>query len=363
MKRTSLHDLHVRDGARMVDFAGWSMPVEYEGIVAEHTAVRHAAGLFDVGHMGEFRVTGSEAGELLQYVTTNDVGILEVGRAQYSAMAYPNGGVVDDCLLYRVGPENYMLVVNAANIGKDLEWIQSHNTFDAELTDISDETGMIAIQGPMAASILKNLSPTPLKTLASYHFVETSLGSVDGLLSRTGYTGEDGFEFYCPELDVVSVWDRILEAGRPLGLRPVGLGARNTLRLEAGLLLYGNDLDHTTTLLEAGLGWIVKPNTSDFIGREKLLQQKAEGIDRKLVGFQMQGREVARDRYPVEVEGQTVGLVTSGSPSITLKKNIGLAYVPVRHSAVGTCFDVAIRKRLAPAEVVPTPFYRRRELI
>ena len=360
MKQTSLHEVHVQSGARMREFAGWSMPVEYSGIASEHEAVRSAAGVFDVGHMGEIEVEGPEAERFLQFMTTNDVSRIVDGQAQYSVLATPAGTVVDDLLIYRRTRENFMLVVNAANVSKDLDWLRQHNHFDARMSDISDRTGLIAIQGPKALDCLIHLSGADPADLPYYRFVETTLAGVNGMLSRTGYTGEDGFEFYYPQGEGPRLWEAILDAGKGLGARPAGLGARNTLRLEAGMLLYGNDIDDSTTLFEAGLGRIVRLDCGDFVGRESLLAEKAAKPKRKLAGFRMLGREIARDRYPVFVEGRECGHVSSGSPSITLKKNIGLAYLPYEFSTPGTRLEIGVRKRMCHAEVVVTPFYRRR---
>ena len=337
------------------------MPVEYSGIAKEHTAVRTSAGLFDVSHMGEFEISGPQALELIQYVTSNDASRLSDGQAQYSALTTPEGTAVDDLLVYRHSRDRFMLVVNAANTESDLEWVRLNNTFDAHVEDISAKTGLLALQGPRAQDMLQPLTTTSLPTIPSYHFVSANVLGVDTLLSRTGYTGEDGFELYFPARDSERLWDGILKSGAPGGLLPAGLGARNTLRLEAKLLLYGNDLDRTTTLLEAGLGWIVKADKGDFIGRESLVRQKAEGIQRKLVGFAMTGRDIARDHYPVYVKGVEVSHVTSGSPSITLKRNIGLTYLPAEHSAFGTKLEVSVRGRACEAEVVRTPFYKRKD--
>jgi aminomethyltransferase len=360
-KRTALFDIHKGMGARLIPFGGWSMPVEYSGIAREHTAVRSAAGLFDVSHMGEFEISGPQALELIQYVASNDASHLSDGQAQYSALTTPEGTAVDDLLVYRHSRDRFMLVINAANIECDLKWIQSHNTFNAHVEDISDRTGLLALQGPRAQEILQPLTATALPTIPSYHFVSATVVGVATLLSRTGYTGEDGFELYFAAPESEKLWNGILKSGHAAGLLPAGLGARNTLRLEAKLLLYGNDLDRTTTLIEAGLGWIVKESRGDFIGRESLARQKAEGVRRKLAGFVMSGRDIARDHYPVYVKGVEVSHVTSGSPSITLKQNIGLTYLPVEHSAVGTKLEVSVRGRACEAEVVRTPFYKRKD--
>jgi aminomethyltransferase len=360
-KRTALFDIHKGMGARLIAFGGWSMPVEYSGIAREHSAVRTAAGLFDVSHMGEFEVTGPESLQLIQHLTSNDASLLADGQAQYSALTTPEGTAVDDLLVYRHSANRFMLVVNAANIESDLEWIRSRNTFNAQVEDISEKTALLALQGPRAKEILQPLTDRSLQAIPSYHFVSGKVMGVEALLSRTGYTGEDGFELYFPAAESEKLWSGILKAGEPLGLLPAGLGARNTLRLEAKLLLYGNDLDRTTTLLEAGLGWIVKFEKGDFIGRDSLKRQKTEGVSRKLVGFVMRGRDIARDHYPVYVNGAEVSHVTSGSPSITLKQNIGLTYLPAAHSAVGTKLEVSVRGRACEAEVVRTPFYKRKD--
>jgi glycine cleavage system T protein (aminomethyltransferase) len=359
-KRTPLYAVHKALGARLIPFGGWEMPVEYSGISKEHTAVRTAAGLFDVSHMGEFEVRGPEALDLIQFVTTNDASQLKDGQAQYSVLAYPHGTFVDDLLVYRHNAEHFMLVVNAANIAKDFEWITSHNRLDATVDDISDDTTLIAVQGPRSVEILQPLTDVQLQDVRYYHFARGKVLNVDAIVSRTGYTGEDGFELYFPARHAELVWNGILEAGTPLGLVPAGLGARNTLRLEARMLLYGHDMDGTTTLLEAGLGSVIKFEKEEFMGRDALLKQKQEGVKRRLVGFEMLGREIARDHYPVFIDGREAGHVTSGSPSITLKKNIGLAYLPADRAAIGTTFQVMVRSKLSEAKVVRTPFYKRR---
>jgi len=360
LKRTALFQTHLDLGARMVSFGGWHMPVEYSGISKEHTAVRTAAGLFDVSHMGEFRISGPQALALVQHVTCNDAARLADGQAQYSALPTENGTVVDDLLVYRESADRYVLVVNAANIQSDLDWIQSHHNFDARIEDVSSETGLLSLQGPHAQGILQTLTEVSLQQIRPFHFIRGSVSTVDAVISRTGYTGEDGFELYFPAEHSVSLWNSILEAGKPFGILPAGLGARNTLRLEAKLMLYGNDLDRTTTLFEAGLGWIVKLAKGAFIGSQALARQQAEGIQRSLAGFEMMGREIARDGYPILFDGREVGRVTSGSPSITLKKNIGLGYLPMEHAAIGSAIQVLVRNRPCDARVVPTPFYKRR---
>jgi aminomethyltransferase len=360
-KRTALFPVHQELGAKLIPFGGWTMPVEYAGIAKEHTAVRTAAGLFDVSHMGEFEITGPQALDLVQYVTSNDAARLSDGQAQYSVLPTREGTAIDDLLVYRYSGERYVLVVNAANIQKDFDWIHSQNRFDAQISDISDDTGLLALQGPQAAEILQPLTTVSLDSLRPYHFAYGRVSGIDATVSRTGYSGEDGFELYFPAVHSETLWNHLLASGQPAGLLPAGLGARNTLRLEAKLLLYGNDLDETTSLLEAGLGWVVKLDKGDFVGREALAKQKRAGVHRKLVGFEMLGRDIARDHYPVHIDGKEVSHVTSGSPSITLKKNIGLTYLPVEHSETGGKFEVLVRGRACEAVVVRTPFYKRDE--
>jgi aminomethyltransferase len=358
-KRTALYEVHRSLGAKLIPFGGWDMPVEYSGIAREHTAVRTGAGLFDVSHMGEFEVRGPQALNLIQFVTTNDASKLSNGQAQYSAMAYPEGTVVDDLLVYRHSQDHFMLVVNAGNIGKDFDWIRSHNRFNASIEDHSDRYTLLSVQGPRCVDVLRPLIEGQFADIPYYHFRRSQILEADAILSRTGYTGEDGFEIYFSPEFSKSIWNAILEAGGSFGLLPAGLGARNTLRLEARMLLYGNDMDPTTTLLEAGLGWIVKLDKGPFIGSEAIAREKAAGVKRKLAGFEMLGREIARDHYAAYFKDQQVGRVTSGSPSITLKKNIGLVYLPAEHAAIGTRFQVSVRGRLCDAQVVPTPFYKR----
>jgi aminomethyltransferase len=359
-KRTALFNVHKQMGARLIPFGGWEMPVEYSGIAKEHAAVRSTAGLFDVSHMGEFEVRGPGALQLIQHVTSNDASQIRDGQAQYSALPYDQGTIVDDLLIYRHNAEHFLLVVNAGNIDKDFEWIRSHNTFDAQVQNISDHISLLALQGPRATDILQKFTPLPLSSIEYYHFARGKVLEADAIVSRTGYTGEDGFEIYFSPGYSESIWNALLEFGGPQGLLPAGLGARNTLRLEAKLLLYGNDMDQTTSLLEAGLGWIVKLEKGEFIGRDALSRQKQEGVKRRLVGFEMSGRDIAREHYPTFVDGREVGHVTSGSPSITLKKNIGLAYLPTEYSTIGSTFQVSVRGRMCDAQVVRTPFYKRR---
>jgi aminomethyltransferase len=346
----------------MVPFGGWDMPVEYSGLIAEHLAVRRAAGLFDVSHMGEFEIEGPGALRFLQRVTSNDVAKLADGQAQYSALPNAAGAPLDDVILYRRAENLYLMVVNAANAAKDWAWLQSQGPEACRLTDRSDDTALVALQGPKAQAILQPLADVDLSRVAFYHFAEaTLLGRIRALVARTGYTGEDGFEIFVPPADAEALWRGLLEAGSPEGLVPAGLGARDTLRLEARMCLYGNDLDETTTLVEAGLGWIVSTDDrkGDYNGRAVLAEQKKGGAPRKLVGFEMTDRGIARHGYPVLLGDRPVGPVTSGSFAPFLQKNIGLVYLPSAESAVGTEIAVLIRGRRAAARVVTTPFYKR----
>jgi aminomethyltransferase len=362
LKRTALNLTHKAAGARMVEFGGWEMPVEYSGIMNEHLAVRQRAGLFDVSHMGEIEARGTKALDLLQRLTSNDVSSLKINQAQYTALMRPEGSAVDDCLVHRLGEDFYFLCVNAANTDKDFDWISRHNTFapsEVKLKNVSQDYAQLALQGPASAEILSKLTSSDLSSIKYYWCCESTCCGVEGLLARTGYTGEDGFEFYFPPAASESVWKMMLEAGKPHGLIPAGLGARNTLRLEAAYPLYGHELDEDTTLLEAGLGWIVKLGKGDFLGRDVLARQRQEGLRKKLIGFEMTGRGIARDGYPVWVDGRSVGRVTSGSYAPYLKKNIGLAYVPPSLAEVGRGIQVEIRGNLVSAGIVPLPFYKR----
>jgi aminomethyltransferase len=344
----------------MVEFAGWRMPIQYSGLIDEHLAVRNRAGLFDVSHMGEVSVKGPEALELLQTVTCNNVAKLSPGRAQYSALTLPNGAFVDDLLVYMLGEREYMLVPNAANTDKVVEWLHRQATGrGVEIVDASPDWAQISLQGPLSESVLQPLASVDLSSMRYFSCGWGEVGGVRCLVSRTGYTGEDGFEIYSPPSGAETVWRGIVETGEPRGVVPVGLGARDTLRLEAKLMLYGNDIDDTTTVMEADLGWIVKLKKGEFIGRDVLARQKKQGVERKLVGFQMAGRPIARHGYAAWLDGKAVGQVTSGSHSPSLKKNIGLAYLPRGAWDPGTKFEVEIRGRREPAVVVSTPFYQR----
>ena len=359
LKLTALNAVHHASNAKMVDFCGWDMPVEYSGITREHLAVRTAAGLFDVSHMGEIEVRGPQALDLLQHVTSNDVSRLQDGQAQYSALMLPSGSCIDDCVVHRFGPEHYFLCVNAANTDRDYAWMVQCNSFGADILNVSAHYAQVALQGPRALEILKKLAAADPTDLKYYWFRQARVAGVEGILARTGYTGEDGFEFYFPTASSEHIWNTLLEAGKDEGLIPAGLGARNTLRLEAGFPLYGHELDEQTTLIEANLGWIVKLEKGDFIGRSVLQQQRTEGTPKKLIGFEMIDRAPARDAYPVWVEGKAVGKVTSGSPAPYLKKNIGLAYVPPEYAQVGREIQIEIRGRQANAQIITLPFYRR----
>ena len=359
LRKTALHSVHRRLGAKMVDFGGWDMPVEYSGIIREHLATRTAAGLFDVSHMGEIEVSGPHALDLVQHVTSNNAANLRDGQAQYSGLLTSAGTFVDDLLVHRISDTHYLLCVNASNQDKDFEYIREHNRFGAELENAGPRYSQLAIQGPKALAILERFTPVLIAQLKYYHF---TFGEVDGvpcLIARTGYTGEDGFELYFSPEHTEKLWNDLLDAGRGEGLLPCGLGARNTLRLEASMCLYGHEIDDTTTVWEAQLGWICKPNKGDFLGRDALLAQKQAGVKRLLVGFEMQERLIARDGYPVSIGGREAGRVTSGSPAPFLKKNIGMAYVPAESSATGTEIQIVVRGNEGQAKIVPTPFYKR----
>ncbi len=358
LARTPLHDEHVALGAKMVPFAGYDMPVQYPtGITAEHKAVRRAAGIFDVSHMGEFVVTGRDALALIQKVTVNDASALEPGQAQYSALCLPDGGVIDDLLVYRYH-DRWMLVVNASNRDKDLAWIRRHaEEMDVEVDDRSDATALLAVQGPLAREILRPLTEPDVDRVKYYHFVEGRVDGREATVAGTGYTGEDGFELYLDAEDAVPVWRAVLEAGREQGLVPAGLGARDSLRLEMGYALYGNDLDEEHTPLEAGLGWITKLGKGDFVGRDAIARQKQESVTRRLVGLRLVERGFPRQGYEIHEDGDPVGVVTSGMVSPMLGDGIALGWVPSRLAEPGTELEVVIRGRGIPARVVRPPFY------
>jgi aminomethyltransferase len=364
LKQTPLNAAHRRQGARMVDFGGWDMPVQYPlGTVEEHLRTRTHAGLFDVSHMGEIDVRGADAIAFVNRLCSNDAAKLVDGQAQYSALTTPDGTVIDDLLVYRFAEDRLLLVVNAGTTEKDWEWIKSHQRGEAvELRNVSADYCQLAVQGPDALSILQPLTDVPLTEIKYYHFREGLVDGVPSIISRTGYTGEDGFEVYAAADQAEGLWERILDAGNagsPEGVAPCGLAARNTLRLEAAMALYGHEIDETTTLLEANLGWICKLNKGDFIGRERLMRQKEEGVRQKLVGFEMSERGIARDGQEVIIGGERLGRVTSGSPAPYLKKNIGLAYVPVEFASEGQAIEIDVRGRSVAAAIVRTPFYKR----
>ena len=352
LRRTPLFDAHLRAGARMVEFAGWEMPVQYTSVLEEHHAVRNDAGLFDVSHMGVFAFEGPGALEDCNRLITNDLARIEDGRALYTVVTSERGGTVDDVICYRVSTERILVVVNAANREKDLNWFLSHG---AKVRDESDRWALLALQGPRAQSLLQPLASIDLGTIRFFRFAEAELGGKRAIVARTGYTGEDGFEIFCRPEDAEALWTALVDAGA----RPCGLGARDSLRLEAALCLYGHELTDEHTPFEAGLDWVVKLDKADFVGKEALLRQRAEGVKRKLVGFTLEDRGIPRSGYPVLHEGKEVGVVTSGTMSPTLKKPIGLAYVPAELASVGSTFEVKIRDKAAKARVIETPFYRR----
>ncbi|HYJ86672.1 MAG TPA: glycine cleavage system aminomethyltransferase GcvT [Pyrinomonadaceae bacterium] len=364
LKRTPLNAAHRALGGRMVDFGGWDMPVQYPaGTVEEHLRTRNHVGLFDVSHMGEIDVRGAGAIVFVNYITSNDVSKLVDGQAQYSALTTPEGTVIDDLLVYRFAEDHLLLVVNAGTTEKDWDWISSQPRNESvELKNVSADWCQIALQGPEALKILQGLTDLPLEGIKYYHFTEGEVDGVPSIVSRTGYTGEDGFEVYAAADKAEQLWNKMLEAGNygtETGILPCGLAARNTLRLEAGMALYGHEIDDTTTLLEANLGWICKFNKGDFIGRERLAKQKEEGITKRLVGFEITERGIARDEQDVVINGERVGQVTSGSPAPFLKKNIGMAYVPTQFASEGQDIQIDVRGRLVSAQIVKTPFYKR----
>lgn len=359
LKRTPLFEEHVAAGAKLVPFAGYEMPVQYRtGIIGEHQAVRKRAGLFDVSHMGELEIRGPQALDLVQYVTTNDASNLVIGQAQYAVICQEDGGCIDDCIVYRF-EKDYMIVVNASNRDKDRDWIVHHAVkFDVEVTDKSDDVALIALQGPRAQEILTGLTPIALDEIKYYHFGVGEVAGVSAIISRTGYTGEDGFELYVKGNDAVALWRRIMETGAAEGVIPSGLGARDSLRLEMGYALYGNDIDDRHTPLEAGLGWVVKLDKDDFLGKAALVKQKQVGVRQRLAGFMLKERGFPRHGYEVRIEGEPAGEVTSGTVSPSLEQGIGLAYVPAEASKPGSALEIMVRDKSVPAEVVRAPFYK-----
>lgn len=358
MKRTPLYDRHKAHGARFVEFGGWEMPVQYTGIIDEHNAVRERAGLFDVSHMGEVEIRGPRALEAVQHLTVNDASRLGDGQAQYSLLCLPSGGVVDDVMVHRLSAERFMICVNASNIQKDFEWMRD-NAGAAEVIDRSDEFALLALQGPRATSTLATLTRLPLDRIPRFAFAEGEIAGRTALAAHTGYTGEDGWELYCGPEAAAALWDAILAAGDGDGIVPTGLGARDTLRLESALPLYGHELDETTTPLEARLGWVVRLAKGEFIGRASLVRQKERGIGRQLIGFGITGRGIARQNHRILHSSEEVGIVTSGTMSPTLGKAIGLGYVAPKYAGVGNNLDIDVRGRQVAADVVRLPFYKR----
>ncbi|NLM16600.1 MAG: glycine cleavage system aminomethyltransferase GcvT [Candidatus Riflebacteria bacterium] len=359
MKQTPLRAVHEKLGAKMVDFAGWNMPVQYDSIIAEHNAVRNACGIFDLSHMGEFWLNGPDAMVNLQCICTQDIEKLSDRQIAYSPMCKPDGTIVDDILVYRWDTSTFMLVVNASNTQKDYDWIKSNLEGIVELSDSSDRTGLIAIQGPKAEEVLQKITNQRLKAIKFYWFTLARIADCECVISRTGYTGEDGFEIYCDIENTEKIWELLMEAGKDAGIKPAGLGARDSLRLEARLLLYGNDIDDTITPMEANLGWTVKFAKGPFIGSKVLKEQKDNGTSKTLVGFEMPKGPAPRHGYIVKADGKEVGHVTSGLKSPTLGKNIGLTYVPPKYSEIGTKIQVVIRDKDYDAEIIETPFYKR----
>ena len=343
----------------MVDFGGWDMPVQYSGIIEEHNAVRRAVGLFDVSHMGEIEIRGAEAARLVEFVTTNHAGKLKIGQAHYSGLLYEHGGFVDDILVHKVADDHYFLCVNASNQEKDFEHIQALNRTGAQVEFASARYAQLAIQGPRALAILGKLTATDLAAIQYYHFADGRVSGTAARIARTGYTGEDGFEIYIAPEQAERIWNEILDAGQEFGIKPCGLGARNTLRLEAKMALYGHEIHASITPYEADLAWIVKLDKGDFVGRAALAKQKEAGIQRKLAGFEMTGRGIGRDGYEVFLEGAPAGWVTSGGPAPTLNKNIGLCYLPTDRAKTGQRIEIMIRNQAVEAVTVPTPFYKR----
>lgn len=363
LKRTPLFETYKKYGGKVIDFGGWELPVQFTSIIEEHEAVRNAAGLFDVSHMGEFIIEGKDAESFINKIGTNDVSTIHTNQAQYTAMCYPEGGTIDDLIVYKLDDEKYLLVPNASNIDKDYAWMEQNIEGEVTLKNISDEIALLAVQGPKAESILQKLTDVDLTQITFYRFAQKAkvAGISDVLISRTGYTGEDGFELYLASDQVVELWEKLLEVGKEDGLKPCGLGARDTLRLEARLALYGQELSKDISPLEAGIGFAVKVNKeSGFIGKDILAKQKEEGVKRRIVGIEVTGRGIPRTGYKVfSVEDEEIGVVTSGTQSPTLKKSIGLALLSAEHAKVDTELKIEIRKKLIDAVVVKTPFYKR----
>jgi aminomethyltransferase len=360
IRRTPLYETHRTLGARMVPFAGWEMPVQYASALDEHHATRNAAGLFDVSHMGEVTFEGPAAFEQLQKLVTNDLRACADGQAQYNALLREDGTIIDDIIVYRFNPERLFICVNAGNRAKDFAWLKSQGTAPGcTVTDRGDDYAQIAVQGPRAPGLVQSLTKRDLSAVKTYWFTEGEVAGVQCIIARTGYTGEDGFELFCAPERAVSLWSSLLDAGQSVSLTPAGLGARDSLRLESCYRLYGNDMDDTTTPLEAGLGWIVKLDKGEFRGRNALLEQKTRGLSRQIVGFRVTDKGIARHDYPVAESGQTIGKVTSGTLGPTVKQAVGMAYVPPRLAKIGTPLQIEIRGKPVSAEVAKMPFYKR----
>lgn len=360
MKNTALTHIHESLGAKMVPFAGFNMPVQYEGVTAEHETVRNGVGVFDVSHMGEFLLSGPNALALIQKVTSNDASTLTIGRAQYSCLPNAEGGIVDDLIVYRMKEEQYLLVVNASNIEKDWNWISSHNDIGVDMKNLSDDYSLLAIQGPKAVEAMQALTSVNLSEIKYYHFEVADFAGIEHvIISATGYTGSGGFEIYCKNAEVEQIWNKVFEAGAPFGIKPIGLAARDTLRLEMGFCLYGNDINDSTSPIEAGLGWITK-FTKEFVNSENLKKQKEEGVSKKLVGFELLERGIPRHDYEiVDANGNNIGIVTSGTMAPTVGKGIGMGYVKTEHAAVDAEIYIQIRNNKVLAKVVKMPFYKK----
>ncbi len=360
MKNTALTSIHESLGAKMVPFAGYNMPVQYEGVNAEHETVRSSVGVFDVSHMGEFLLSGYNALALIQKVTSNDASVLEIGRAQYSCLPNTQGGIVDDLIVYRIKENQYLLVVNASNIDKDWDWINAHNDLGVEMKNLSENYSLLAIQGPKAVEAMQSLTSIDLSAIKYYHFEVADFAGVEHvIISATGYTGSGGFEIYCKNEEVEQIWNKVFEAGADFSIKPIGLAARDTLRLEMGFCLYGNDINDTTSPIEAGLGWITKFNKT-FINSENLKKQKETGISRKLIAFEMQERAVPRHDYEiVDSTGKNIGIVTSGTMSPSMNKGIGMGYVAVASAEIDSEIFIRIRKNDVAAKIVKLPFYKK----
>lgn len=360
MKTITLHHIHESLGAKMVPFAGFNMPVQYEGVTIEHETVRNGVGVFDVSHMGEFLLSGENALSLIQKVTTNDASALTIGKAQYSCLPNNDGGIIDDLIIYKIKEDQYLLVVNASNIEKDWNWITSHNDLGVDMRNLSDDYSLLAIQGPKAIEAMQSLTSVDLASIKYYHFEVADFAGIEHvIISATGYTGSGGFEIYCKNSEVEQIWNKVFEAGASYGIKPIGLAARDTLRLEMGFCLYGNDINDTTSPLEAGLGWITK-FTKDFVSSENLKKQKETGIQRKLVGFELLERGIPRHDYPiVDKNGSQIGIVTSGTMAPSLGKGIGMGYVTTENAAIDSEIFIQIRNNNVPAKVVKMPFYKK----